>query len=268
VDALTARRAAAAVLAAIAGVLALAGASPAVAHDQAAYARLLEAHVRRGTVSGIDLALVDYEAVRGDPDYPRALRDLAAARPEALAVRADRLAFWINAYNLLAIKAVLDQYPTRSIRDGGTLLRPIWKRKVGAAAGREYALDDIEHGILRPEFKDPRVHMAIVCASLSCPDLRREPFAGARLDAQLDDEARRFLANPTKGLAPSADGRSARVSSIFKWFREDFAPAGGVVAFIRAKAGPELAPRLAGLTDARLTYLDYDWSLNDSKRAR
>lgn len=271
-DALGARRrpAGATVLVAIAlGMAGLAGwPAAALATDPAAYARLLAAHVRPGTVSGIDVALVDYEAIKADPGYAKALQDLAAARPEALATPAERFAFWINAYNLLAIKAVLDQYPARSIRDGGTLLTSIWKKKVGGAAGREYALDDIEHGILRPEFKDPRVHVAIVCASLSCPDLRREPFTGARLDAQLDDQARRFLGNPTKGLALSPDGRSARVSSIFKWFRDDFAPAGGALAFIRAKAGPELAPRLAGLTDAGLAYLDYDWSLNDTKRAR
>ncbi len=235
--------------------------------DYTAYARLLAAHVRPGTVDGIQLALVDYQAVKADPAYQRALADLAAARPETFATRAERFAFWINAYNLLTIKAVIDQYPTRSIRDGGTLLRPIWKKKVGVAGGRELALDDIEHGILRPEFKDPRVHVAIVCASLSCPDLRREPYDPARLDAQLDDQARRFLGNPTKGVRLGPDPRTARVSSIFKWFREDFAPAGGVVAFIRAKADPALAARLGGLADGDLSFLDYDWSLNDTRRA-
>jgi hypothetical protein len=235
--------------------------------DDGPYARLLGAHVRPGTVSGVQLALVDYAAIKADPAYPVALANLAAARPAELATRAERLAFWINAYNLLAIKAVVDQYPTKSIRDGGTLLRSIWTKKVGVAGGREVSLDDVEHGILRPEFKDPRVHMAIVCASLSCPDLRREPFEAARLDAQLDDQAQRFLANPTKGLVLAPDGRAARVSSIFKWFRDDFAPAGGVVAFIRARAGATLAPRLGALSDGGLSYLDYDWSLNDTRRA-
>jgi hypothetical protein len=259
------RRAAAAV--ALAGSAALAAAPGAAAMDTAAYARLLEAHVRPGAVSGIELALVDYAAVKRDPAYAQALADLAGARLDGHG-RPERLAFWINAYNLLAIKAVLDQYPVRSIRDGGTWLSPIWKKTVGVAAGRAYALDDVEHGILRPEFKDPRVHAAIVCASLSCPDLRREPFAAARIESQLDDQAMRFLANPTKGVAPAADGTRARVSAIFKWFRDDFAAAGGVAAFIRSKAGPALAPRIAGLTDAGLSYLDYDWSLNDAKRAR
>ncbi len=253
-----------------AGILAwlAVSAAPALAMDYSAYARLLEAHVRPGTVNAIHANLVDYEAVKADPSYARALGDFAAARPEALRAPAERFAFWANAYNLLAIKAVLDQYPTKSIRDGGSLLRPIWKKKVGAVAGREYALDDIENDILRAEFKDPRVHMAIVCASLSCPDLRPEPYDGSRLDAQLDDQALKFLANSTKGLALAPDGKAARVSSIFKWFRDDFASAGGVVEFLRAKAGADLAPQLAALSSGGLSYLDYDWSLNDLKRGR
>jgi hypothetical protein len=254
-------------IAAAALVASIAPAAPAA--DEGAYARLLQAHVRPGRViNGIRLATVDYAALRADPLYPEALRDLAMFRLDGLAGERERFAFWANAYNLLAIKAVLHQYPTRSIRDGGSLLQPIWKRKVGTVAGREYALDDIEHGILRREFKEPRVHFAIVCASLSCPDLPPEPFGAERLDAQLDEQTRAFLANPTKGLAPGAGGTTARVSSIFKWFRDDFAGAGGVAAFIRAKAAPAEAARVAGLTDAGLSYLDYDWSLNDTARAR
>lgn len=108
--------------------------------------------------------------------------------------------------------------------------------------------------------------MAIVCASLSCPDLRVEPYGAERLDAQLADAARRFLANPTKGLQPGADDRSARVSAIFKWFADDFGGADGVARFIRAAADPAIARRLSGLDGRGLTYLDYDWSLNDTRR--
>src|SRR5262249_46012094 len=110
-----------------------------------AYAKLLSAHVRPGTVSGIRLALVDYRAVQTDPLYAEALSALARAEPAALASESERLAFWINAYNLLAVKAVLDRYPTASIRDGGSLLRPIWKRRIGEVGGTEYSLDEIEH---------------------------------------------------------------------------------------------------------------------------
>jgi len=191
---------------------------------------------------------------------------LAGARVEALGSDAEREAFWINAYNLLAIKAVLDQYPTVSIKDGGSLFSPIWKKSIGAVGGPPYSLDAIEHGILRKAFREPRVHFAIVCASLSCPDLRPEPFVAARLGAQLDGQTAAFLGNPAKGLAPGADGRSARVSSIFKWFAGDFESSGGVPAFIRAKAASDVAVRIRALTDAGLSYLDYDWSLNDTAR--
>lgn len=243
----------------------LAGALPEVAAADA-YARLLKAHVRPGVSGGIRLNLVDYRAVKADPAYPLALAALAEARVESLGSDAERQAFWINAYNLLAIKAVLDQYPTSSIKDGGSLLSPIWKKSIGAVGGTPYSLDAIEHGILRKAFKEPRVHFAIVCASLSCPDLRPEPFEAARLASQLDGQVAAFLSNPTKGLEPGHDGRTARVSSIFKWFARDFEGSGGVAAFIRAKAGPEVATRIRALTDAGLSYLDYDWSLNDTAR--
>ena len=111
------------------------------------------------------------------------------------------------------------------------------------------------------------MHFAIVCASLSCPDLRTEPYDPARLDAQLDAQAAAFLSNATKGLRPGPEGRTARASSIFKWFAGDFADSGGAAAFIRAKAGPALAGRLGALTDAGLAYLDYDWTLNDTARS-
>ena len=213
------------------------------AADERAYARLLQAHVRPGAINGIRLATVDYAAMKADPLYAAALRDLATSRLDRLTDERERFAFWANAYNLLAIKAVLDQYPTRSIRDGGSLLQPIWKKKVGTVAGREYALDDIEHGILRREFKEPRVHFALVCASLSCPDLRPEPFVAERLDAQLDEQTRAFLANPTKGMVPGPEGKTARVSSIFKWFRDDFAGPGG---WRRSSAPRRPRPRRPG----------------------
>jgi uncharacterized membrane protein YdjX (TVP38/TMEM64 family) len=256
------RRIGAAALAA----LLVATAGPAAA-DDGAYARLLERHVRPGVVAGIRLALVDYAALREDADYPRALQALAAVDAGRLGAGPERLAFWINAYNLLALKAVADRYPLASLRDGGNLLRPIWKRPIGRAAGRERTLDEIEHDILRRDFREPRMHFAIVCASLSCPDLRREPYAAARLEAQLSDATRAFLGNPGKGVQAGPDGRTARVSSIFRWFAEDFGGPEGVVRFVRATADPALAARLARLDTGGLDYLPYDWSLNDARRA-
>lgn len=242
--------------------------TPVHAIDYTAYAKLLKAHVRPGSINGIQLNVVDYRAVKADPNYAKALQDFATAKPETFQSKAERFAFWVNAYNLLAIEAVIDQYPTNSIRDGGSLFEPIWKKKIGTVAGKEYALDEIEHSILRKEFKDPRMHFAIVCASLSCPDLRTEPYVAERLDCQLDEAARTFFGNPTKGLVTGPDGRSVKVSSIFKWFSKDFAAVGGVAEFIRAKADPALAARFASLNSGDLLYLGYDWSVNDAARAK
>lgn len=239
---------------------------PAHPIDYTAYAKLLQAHVRPGTINGIRLHLVDYPSLKEDPNYAKALTEFAMAEPEAFTTDAERFAFWVNAYNLLAIKVVIDQYPTESIRDGGSLFRSIWKKKIGGVAGSEYALDDIEHGILRKGFQEPRVHFAIVCASLSCPDLRTEPYVAERLDAQLDDAIRTFLQNPTKGLLPGRDGQPPKVSRIFKWFRQDFAPAGGIVNFILSKLDTAREGRYGKITDGDLAYLKYDWSLNDAAR--
>lgn len=215
--------------------------------------RLLAAHVRPGTAHGIALAQVDYAAWRRDPDHARAVAVLDRFDPARLAGREERLAFWINAYNLLAIKVVLDHGVTGSIKDAGSLLRPVWGRTAGRVGGREVSLGEIEHETLRP-MGEPRVHFAIVCASLSCPDLRAEAYRPERLEAQLDDQVRTFLANPAKGMSA---GGVVRVSRIFDWFEDDFGGADGVLAFLRRHTPGREPPvaRVAG-------HLDYDWTLN------
>jgi hypothetical protein len=183
---------------------------------------------------------------------------------EAGALRgAEQLAFWINAYNILAIDVVARNYPVSSIKDAGSLLRPVWKRRAGTIEERDVTLDGIEHRTLRP-MGDPRIHGAIVCASLSCPPLRREPYRAESLDAQLDDNVRRWLADPRKGVAVGPGLHTLRVSSIFKWFAEDFEAQGGVPAFVE-RHGPDEAGALIREGGARvgIGYLDYDWSLND-----
>ena len=147
----------------------LAWVAPVGAASETAYGRLLARHVAPGHVAGIDLNLVDYTALAEDPDYHQAFADLAGARPDELGSDPERFAFWVNAYNLLAIKTIVDRYPIGSIKDGGNFLFPIWKKKAGTVAGKEYSLDQIEHGILRSDFSEPRVHFAVACGSLSCP---------------------------------------------------------------------------------------------------
>jgi hypothetical protein len=241
--------------------VALGLAAPARAFDAALYARLLAAHTRE--VADAAGTRVDYAGLRASADWPRLVASLAQSDPERLASRAERLAFWINAYNALAIETVLRAWPVASIRDAGSWLRPVWRREAGRVGGRPRSLDEIEHGILRP-LGEPRIHAAIVCASVSCPSLRREPFAPERLEAQLDDALRRFLADPRKGYRSDRARERVAISKIFDWFAEDFG--GGererlafLLPYLPEPERAWLAPRIDRV---EVDHLAYDWSLN------
>ncbi len=225
--------------------------------DHDLYDRVLAGYTRAtDDVAGVR---VDYARLRTAPEWPRLLASLAAVDLAAL-TEAERFALWINAYNVLAIDVVRRHWPLESIRDVGSLWSPVWKREAGVVAGRTVTLHEIEHEILRP-LGDPRIHGAIVCASTSCPSLRRESFRAARLDAQLDDTLRGWLANPQKGARVAADG--VRVSKIFDWFEEDFAAGGGVLAFVRRYLADDARAALDALGPSPgLSYFDDDWNVN------
>jgi hypothetical protein len=132
---------------------------------------------------------IDYAALRKDARWRQLISALEATDPSRMRTRRERLAYWINAYNIFAIELVQRAYPIDSIKDVGSFLFPVWKADAGKIAGRIYSLDEIEHQILRP-MRDPRVHGAIVCASISCPPLQRVPFEAERIDELLDDAMR------------------------------------------------------------------------------
>ena len=148
----------------------------------------------------------------------------------------EQFAFYINAYNAWTIKLILTGYPdVASIKDYGSLFKSPWKKKFVNIKGEMVTLDHIEHDILRPQFRDPRVHFAINCAAKSCPPLYREAFVGQQLNTQLDDAARRFV---NDGRFNRLEGNTLYVSSIFKWFKEDFN--GDIIGFFEEYALPEL----------------------------
>jgi hypothetical protein len=237
--------------------------------DHSAWDRVLARHVRPGRIHGVDVAVVDYEALRrGDADYDAYLGQLAAADLSGLS-RAELLALWINAYNALCIKVVLDHWPLESIRDaGGKIFGQVWKKPAGTVAGKVRSLDEIEHEVLR-KMDEPRIHAAIVCASVSCPDLRAEAFVADRLDVQLDEQTHLWLASPEKGMRLDRERRTLYLSSIFDWFAEDFRKSDGSVPAFVARYAPK-AERGFILQNAgalKLKYLDYDWALNAASRA-
>lgn len=216
------------------------------------YDALLHDHVQAGRKAGIDANLVDYAAWAKDQRHVQAMKDIADVDVSALDPKAAKV-FWINAYNLLTIDLIVKNLGVKSIKDLGTLLQSPWKTHSWKIAGKNYTLDDIEHKILR-KMGDPRIHMAIVCASLSCPDLRNEAYLLEKIDTQLDDQTRKFLANPTKGMKTASEGIT--LSPIFKWFGEDFGGSEGVLGFVRKYGSVDSENKdLIG-------YFDYDWSLN------
>lgn len=221
--------------------------------DWSDYQKLLATHVHPGTKNGVALKVVDYPALKASGDLTRVAAQLAGFPPEKLANRQERLAYYINAYNILAMKMVVDYWPLKSIKDVGGLVSPVWKKPAGKLGGKTVTLDELEHGILRP-MGEPRIHFAIVCASVSCPDMRTEPYAAHRLDSQLDEQVKLFLGNPSKGLR--VEQGSIRASKIFDWFKSDFEQAGGVESFIR-RYRPGVPEKLPVKSN-----IPYDWAVN------
>lgn len=228
--------------------------------DTALYGRMLTDHTR--AVPEVVGTRVDYPGLREDPDWKGVLRSVRACDPSKLATREQKLAFWINAYNIFALDLVAKHWPVESIKDIGSFLFPVWDRTAGQIFGETYTLDQIEHEKLRA-LGDPRIHAAIVCASISCPSLAREPYTAAAIDAQLDAAFARFVANPDKGFRLDRAANTIWLSSIFKWFAEDFEKQGGVLAVIARHLGDSdrawLQTNGAG---AKLAYMDYDWRVN------
>ncbi len=220
--------------------------------DWSDYAALLKQHVTTEQHYDVQLNWVSYSKIKQDPRWNRIVKQLEAFSPKQLVNDKERLTFYINAYNIMAMKVVLDNWPLDSIKDVGNMLWPVWKRTAGKIGGKEVTLNELEHEILRP-MGEPRIHFAIVCASISCPDLRKEPYAVDKLDSQLDDQVTRFFNNAKKGL--NQKGKEIHTSKILSWFEEDFGGEKGVKKFVHNyKALP---------TDSAIKAdLSYDWRVN------
>jgi hypothetical protein len=243
-----------------------------------------------------DRGMVNYRGLKTDiRDLDAFAASLAHIKPEEFdpaptpariwPIRSDRerLAFWINAYNALTLEAIIRNYPIqpsllRSVIYPKNSIRQIpgvWDKLRFVVVGREMTLNDIEHGTLRAKFNEPRIHVALVCAAMSCPPLRNEPYTTEKLDEQLDDQARTFLRSP-RGLRINREEGKVYLSSIFKWFGEDFVKTYGTTEMFAGKSATERAilnfvSRYVEDADRdfllhgsyKIEYLDYDWSLNE-----
>jgi hypothetical protein len=233
-------------------------------HEHALWTEVLEERVQGDRF--------DYAGLKGERKVlDRYLAQLHAVTPAELDgwTREQQYAFWINTYNAHAVDLVARNWPVKSIKDIGGFFSPVWDkefipmRALHPQGKREnLSLDDIEHLILRPRFRDARVHAAVNCASIGCPPLRAEAYVAARLDAQLDEQVRGWLADPARNRYDRSES-TIRVSEIFKWFDEDFErDAGSVEAWIQRYAPPEEAAWMRSAKKLRRKYVDYDWKVN------
>jgi hypothetical protein len=232
--------------------------------DHSAWHRLLQQYVDAK-------GLVDYRTWKATdrPALDRYLQGLAKVDPAKLADKSERLAFWINAYNALTIKGMLKFHPTPSIKKHTAVLWGFhfWDDVRLTVGGTERSLDHIEHQILRT-MDEPRIHFAIVCASMSCPRLRNAAYTGPKLEAQLAAAAREFFTD-RKHFRVTASSTTVYASSILKWFRADFGGTDAtLLAFARKWTTDPARRALLERPGLTIDWLDYDWSINEQKAAK
>lgn len=220
---------------------------------------------------------VDYQGLKADTTALDRYLDSTAGVSKAAFnawTESERLALLINLYNAATLKLIVDHYPVKSIKKIGSIIKGPWDQPVVRLFGETITLNNMEHDIVRKRYNEPRIHLALVCAAKGCPPLRSEAYVASKLDAQLDEQSRRFLASPA-GLRIDRGKKVVYFSSIFKWYGEDFvagfSPSSGFSGLDNTER--TVANFCSGYLSApdgdylkaggySVKYLDYDWALN------
>jgi hypothetical protein len=193
---------------------------------------------------------VDYKALQSNSiNLDNYLKLLSKTSPDTSWSKQQSLAFWINAYNAMTINLVLRHYPLKSIKD----IKNPWGQRIWRIGDKLYNLEDIEHQILR-KMDEPRIHFAIVCASISCPKLQNEAFQASKIDTQLTKATKEFLADTNRN---NISKYSLELSKIFQWFSKDFKQNGSLIDFLNQYADIEISDK------AKIKFKDYNWNLNE-----
>jgi hypothetical protein len=239
-------------------------------HRHKAYDEILKKHIVNGRV--------DYRTLKANPQpLNHYLNNLEAIPKQQFqsSSKKQQLAFLFNLYNAVTLKLIVDHYPVNSIKDIGGWFKGPWDQPIVRLFGTTITLNNLEHDILRKDYNEPRLHMALVCAAQSCPPLRGEAYTAEKLDAQLNDQAHAYLRSP-QGLQIDRPRRKVRFSSIFKWYGEDFinryTPRSGFIGLSKTEravssfcssyvSDQNRAYLISG--DYTVKYIDYDWSLNE-----
>src|SRR5690606_6695573 len=193
---------------------------------------------------------VDYKNLKTDKaSLTKYITYLSENTPKDHWPKEETLAYWINAYNALTVDLILRHYPIESIKD----IKNPWKQRLWKLGNKWYSLDEIEHDILR-EMNEPRIHFAIVCASVSCPKLQNEAYEASKLNTQLTKATKAFLNDPTKNYISQND---LELSKIFQWFTKDFKQHGSLIDFLNQYSDINISE------NAKTKYKDYNWRLNE-----
>ncbi|WP_337867013.1 DUF547 domain-containing protein [Ignavibacterium sp.] len=234
------------------------------AQDQQLFTDVLQKYVKNG--------LVDYKGLTQDKNLDKYLSQLSQTNPDKLN-RDEKLAFWINAYNAFTLQVVRDNYPIESITElhtGGKVIgyllgKTVWDKEFITINNKKYSLNDIEHKILR-KMGEPRIHFAVVCASISCPELRNEAFEADKIDAQLYEQTTKFLNDKTRNHF-DIKNRKAYISEIFNWFGEDFGKSDeNILKFISKFISGNISKDIqSNISSWSISFNDYDWGLNNTK---
>ena len=218
---------------------------------------LVKKHVAQDGMVDYAGFVKDKKALQHYVDY------LSTHQPSAKWSKNEKLAYWINAYNAFTVKLIVDHYPVKSIKDikkGIPFVNSVWDIPFIPMGKEKIDLNYIEHSILRKEFKDPRIHAAINCASFSCPLLRNEAYTAHQIDGQLEDAMRKFINDPQRNQIEKS---SVKISKIFSWFSGDFKLNGAsVIDYLNKYAKKSIDH------NAKMDYLDYDWDLNGIENKR
>lgn len=220
--------------------------------EHSAWDKLLKKHVN-------DKGVVNYTNFKKDYDELKKYLDMLSANaPSNKWTKEEQLAYWINAYNAFTVQLILDNHPIGSIKDLGSKIKipfvsDAWTIKFITIGGKKMDLNNIEHGIIRKKFDEPRIHFALVCAAKSCPPLRNEAFVAERLDAQLDDQGRDFINDKTKNNVAKD---KAQLSKILSWYGGDFTKKMPLVEWVNKYSTVKIDKATP------ISYLDYDWDLN------
>lgn len=213
----------------------------------------------------------DYAGLRRNEKatLDRLRRQLAAVEVRSLGPN-EELAYWINLYNINVVGLIVDNYPVDSIRDLSTDLfvrLNVFRKPRVPFGGRHVSLDFIEHEMIRPRFRDGRIHFAVNCGAVSCPPVRGEAYVGTRLDEQLDEQVRRFAAGPGLRIEQHRGSTTLHTTKIMDWYRKDFDEwHGGIVRFLLPFMPESKRSKLEQGETVRIRFADYDWSLNEWHR--